>query len=34
LFNKANSKSEEPKPMTDVTKQIIQNSKEVLKGIQ
>ncbi len=34
LFNKANSKSEEPKPMTDATKQIIQNSKEVLKGIQ
>ncbi|MDI3311375.1 MAG: O-antigen ligase family protein [Thermoanaerobacterium sp.] len=34
LFNEVNSKSEEPKPMTDVTKQIIQNSKEALKGIQ
>ncbi|WP_434655830.1 O-antigen ligase family protein [Thermoanaerobacterium thermosaccharolyticum] len=34
LFNEANSKSEEPKPMTDTMKKIVENSKEALKGIQ
>lgn len=34
LYNEANSKSEEPKPMTDATKKIIDDSKKVLQGIQ
>jgi hypothetical protein len=34
MFDKANSKSLEPKPMTETTKKIIEESKKVLQEIQ
>jgi tetratricopeptide (TPR) repeat protein len=34
MYNEVNSKSLEPKPMTDATKRIIEESKKALEGIE